>query len=214
MTEPTALCVLCAVYRPSAQPRRPNNPLACDPCREHLAGDLAGIPDAYAAVDAQPARGMSEILTRVFESKPPLNINALSLLGPGTQTPLATLDFWAQDWAGYLEQAVPVVAVTTLSLWLAARLPWACDQHPAIDDFARDIRELAGQLRAFEGADRGEYVGRCPRLIGISRCNTQLYVDPYVDEIQCRRCKQQWKRRGGEWMHLRAQQLSAEVESA
>jgi hypothetical protein len=208
------LCVTCPVYRPRNQPNQPKTPQVCDVCRTRLATDLATIPDAYAAIDAQPARGISEILTRVFESKPPLNIAALSLLGPGTDTPLATLDFWVQDWAGYLEQAVPVAAVSSHARWLAARLPWACDQHPAIDDFATDVHDLTGQLRAFESKDRGEYVGRCPRLVGVARCNTALYVDPYVDEIQCRRCKQRWKRRGGEWMHLRAQQLSAEVESA
>jgi hypothetical protein len=213
MTE-AILCVVCPVYRPKAQPRLPNNPAVCDTCRDRLATDLTGLPSAYAAVDAEPVRGTTEIRARAFESKPPLNITALSLVGPGTVTPLAILDFWVQDWAGYLEQELPVVAVSTLSIWLYVRLPWACDQHPAIDAFAADLREIAGQLRAFEGRDRGASVGRCPRLIGDERCGTQLYVDPYVDEIQCTRCRQKWKRRDGEWMHLRAQQLSAGVEAA
>jgi len=179
-----------------------------------MATSLTALPDAYAAVDSEPVRGMSEIRSRVFESKPPLNISALSLLGPGLITPLATLDFWVQDWAGYLEQDLPDAAVTTMAFWLAARLPWACDSHPAVDDFAADLRDMTGQLRAFEGKDRGESVGRCPRHLGEERCNNPLYVDPYVDEIQCSRCRQNWKRRDGEWMHLRAQQMSAGVEAA
>jgi len=64
------------------------------------------------------------------------------------------------------------------------------------------------------GRSRGEPVGRCSRQLGEERCNTPLYVDPYVDEIQCMRCRQNWKRRDGEWMHLRAQQLSTGVEAA
>lgn len=213
MTE-TILCVTCTVLRPKAQPRLPNRPMVCDGCRDRLATDLTALPSAYAAVDAEPVRGTTEIRSRAFESKPPLNITALSLLGPGTVTPLAILDFWVQDWAGMLEQELPVATVATLAVFLAARLPWACDQHPAIDGFAADLRELTGQLRAFEGKDRGASVGRCPRQIGDERCGTQLYVDPYVDEIQCTRCRQKWKRRDGEWMHLRAQQLSAGVEAA
>ncbi len=215
MTEPSSiLCLTCAVLRPKGQPRLPKTPQVCNGCRERLATDLAALPDAYAAVDAEPVRGTSEIRSRAYESRPPLNITALSLLGPGTHTPLATLDFWVQDWAGYLEQALPDAYVSTMALWLSARLPWACDSHPAIDDFAADLREITGQLRAFESKDRGESVGRCPRQMGGERCNTRLYVDPYVDEIACTRCKQRWKRRAGEWMHLRAQQLAAGVEAA
>jgi hypothetical protein len=208
------LCCVCPILRAKSTPRLPRTPAVCDGCRDRMSTSLAALPDAYAAVDSEPVRGTSEIRSRAYESKPPLNIAALSLFGPGTHTPLATLDFWVQDWAGYLEQELPEPTVTTMVFWLAARLPWACDSHPAVDDFAADLRDMTGQLRAFEGKDRGEPVGRCPRLIGEERCNTPLYVDPYVDEIQCTRCRQNWKRRDGEWMHLRAQQLSAGVEAA
>ena len=208
------LCVTCPVLRPKGQPREPRTPQVCDGCRDRLANDLSALPAAYAAVDAEPARGTTEIRSRAFESRPPLNITALSLLGPGTETPLAILDFWVQDWAGMLEQRIPDPYVTTLALWLSARLPWACDTHPAVDDFATDVRSITAALRAFESKDRGEPVGRCPRQLGDDRCNTPLYVDPYADHIQCTRCRQTWRRREGEWMHLRAQQLSAGVEAA
>lgn len=214
MTDPTILCATCPVLRPKGTPRLPRTPQCCDGCRDRLSTDLTALPDAYAAIGIDPVHGTSEIRSRAYESKPPLNINALSLTGPGEVTPLAVLDFWAQDWAGYLEQAVPDLGVYSLTLWLAARLPWACDNHPAIDDFAEDLREITGQLRAFANRDRGERVGNCPRAYGTERCNNPLFVDPYVNEIQCTRCKQTWKRRDGEWMHLRAQQISAGVEAA
>jgi hypothetical protein len=215
MPADAVLCVVCPVLRPKGTPRKPNNPPVCDGCGKRLEADLNALPASYAAVDAEPVRGMTEIRSRVFESKPPLNINALSLLGPGEDTPVAVLDFWAQDWAGILDQPPPAAYVTTMCLWLAARLPWALANHPAIDDFAHSLRELTNALRPYEGGDdRGEYVGRCPRLLGDDRCNTPLYVDPYVDQIQCTRCRQQWKRKAGEWMHLRAQQLGAGVEAA
>lgn len=212
MTE--ALCVCCAVFWPKGQPRKPNTPQVCDSCRRRLATDLAAIPEAYSFVDPDPVRGVTEIRSRVFESKPPLNINALSLLGPGSDTPPAKLYFWTHDWALLLEHDQPDPYVTTMSAWLTVRLSWACDLHPAVDEFARDIRELAGELRAYGGKERGEAVGRCPRDRGGERCNTQLFVDPYVDEIECSRCHMKWKRKAGEWMHLRAQQLAAGVEAA
>lgn len=213
MTE-GVLCITCTVLRSKGTPHQPHVPMCCNWCRTRLETLLAEIPTAYALIDAEPVRGTSEIRSRAFESRPPLNITALSLLGPGTGTPPAILDFWVQDWAGELNQQLPDPFVTTMCTWLTARLSWACDSHPAIDEFARNMHELSGQLRPFQSTDRGERVGRCPRQAGDDRCNTPLYVDPYVDEIQCTRCKQKWKRKAGEWMHLRAQQLSAGVEAA
>lgn len=212
MTE--ILCVTCPVLRPSASPRQPNTPQVCDGCRERLAADLTALPDAYALVDTETGRGGGELRATGFESRPPLNITALSLLGPGTDTPAYRLLAWADDWAGYLDHTPPEPDVTSTCRWLSTRLPWACDQHPAIDEFALDLRDLTGQLRAFTGRDRGERVGRCPRKLGDQTCDTPLYVDPYVDQIECARCRMTWKRRAGEWMHLRAQQMSAGVEAA
>jgi hypothetical protein len=207
------LCVTCPVLRPNANPRRPNNPQVCDGCRDRLGADLAALPDAYALVDTESGRAAGELRASGFESRPPLNITALSLLGPGSDTPPAKLDAWVQDWATYRRTQLPPPSVYAMCAWLAEHLPWACDEHPAIDEFAGDIRDLVGELRAFTGKDRGESVGRCPRKLGDSTCDTPLFVDPYVDEIQCSRCRMTWKRRAGEWMHLRAQQMTAGVEA-
>lgn len=213
MANDLILCVCCPVLRQRGKPHLPRTPQCCDWCRMRLAADLTALPETYALVDAEPTRAMGEIRSRAFESRPPLNITALSLLGPGTDTPPARLDFWVQDWAGMLNQALPGPTVVELCAWLMTRLSWACDTHPAVDEFAHDIRELTGQLRVFAVKDRGERVGNCPRQFGDDRCNTPLYVDPYVDEIECSRCHMKWKRRAGEWMHLRGQQLAAGVES-
>lgn len=215
MTEPV-LCVCCSVLRrlrPDQNPRRPNVGMVCDSCRERMTADLASIPDDYAALDLERGRGEQGRLTGGFESSPPLNISALSLLGPGQDTPLARLEGWVWDWAGRLEQE-PTTGMYPVCGWLSARLDWACNDHPAVDEFAQDVKDIAAVLRSHRGRDRGERVGNCPRQVGEQRCNTPLYVDPYVDEIQCTRCRQKWKRRAGEWMHLRAQQIAAGVEAA
>jgi hypothetical protein len=213
MNDDYALCCVCPVLRPKGKPRRPDRGQVCDGCYERLSGDLSAIPEAYALVDSDPVRGTSEIRIREFESRPPLNIGALSLLGPGVDTPLARLDFWAQDWAGMLGQKLPGATVLELCGWLGVRLGWACDNHPAIDEFAQDVREVTGQLRAYGGKQLGERVGKCPRTIHGNPCDTQLYVDPYVHKIECQRCHMTWSQEVGGWVHLRAQQMAAGVEA-
>lgn len=72
------------------------------------------------------------------------------------------LDHWVSDWraAFWPEQHLPVPTVADLVAWLRAghtpdgpgpRVDTACDQHPAIDEFAADIRRLRNALRAALG---------------------------------------------------------------
>lgn len=214
MTQPL-LCLCCPVLSPRRDnPRHPTVPQVCDPCRTRLVDDLVGIPAAYLAlaIHIMPGRLGGERFTNEYESRPPLNTAALSLLGPGSDTPLARLDSWAQDWSIMLSVRLPTPTMPETCRWLLTHLQWACNLHPAVDEFASDLRDIAGALRGFGGRDRGEKVGRCPQRVGDGRCDTPLYVDPYVDQIECSRCRMVWKRRQGEWMHLRAQQSAAGVE--
>lgn len=229
------LCVTCSVLRtlrPGQQPRRPNIPHVCDGCRTRLTDDLSAIPAAYVAVDLETGRTGSERRASGFESRPPLNTPALSLLAQGsvlpakegrpwpqdqlgTIPPLELLWWWCEDWHGVLSQrGMPGPTMASVCSWLLVRLDLACSDHPAVDEFARDVKDISGQLRVFGTKDRGEPAGRCPRMNGDARCDTPLYVDPYVDEIECSRCHTKWKRREGQWMHLRAQQEAAKVEIA
>lgn len=130
----------------------------------------------------------------------------------GSPPPLFILDQWVQDWITYdLGDFPPPPTMTELTRWLLDRLDEACDRHPAIDDFARELSELAATVgNASRAGDRGrgEKVGRCPVLLrDDSRCGTQLRVDPYADVIACHRCGSTWHRRTGEWLKLRAEQL-------
>lgn len=219
----TLLCVVCPTFGRDGEdnhpkPRRPNVPNVCDADRERLAGDLAALPDAYYAVPDHlyPSPAGGERHSIGYESRPPVNISALSLLGPGEGTPLAVMATWAMDWATYLREAGPVNEMTAVCQWLGIRLDWACSNHPAVDEFAAALSDVLGQLRPFQSAKVGEPAGRCPRRPGDQRCKTPLYVDPYDEqaEIVCPRCKSKWKRGDGEWIHLRAQQIAAGVEAA
>lgn len=228
MSEPTsALCVVCPVLRPpcpedcrrhpnacpNREPLLPRRAPVCDWCRDRLATDLSALPGLYGMVDTQPVRGTTQVLSRVFESKPPLNLSALSLLGPGSDTPAARLVWWCMDWATHLDQAPPTdMGVSGSAGWLSARLEWACDHHPTIGQFAGELREVVRQLRPYAGSDDGGYpAGKCPRrLKDGTLCGADLYAPVYASKLQCPRCKQDWHRDSGGWLKLRAAQLRAQ----
>lgn len=230
----SVLCVLCALYRPQSKPRQPTVPQACDGCRERLSGELSGLPEAYMAVGGNLEHGRTggERRATGFESQAPLNVHAVSLIAPGSVIPatdgrpypqdqlgdvppLEQLAWWVEDWIGTRarREPMPALSIPFVVVWLKVRLEWACNDHPAIDEFAADIHRIAWALKPHD-SDRGEKVGKCPRKNGDSVCGTALYVDPYTDRIRCTRCGQEWRRRNGEWLHLRAQQIAAGTDAA
>lgn len=61
----------------------------------------------------------------------------------------AVLDQWVQDWLDHRSagENLPNPDVATLADWLRARCDWACDEHPAVDEFATEIRAMLKRLR-------------------------------------------------------------------
>ncbi len=236
MTEPSiAICIVCPTIRADHPPRTPNNPPVCDGCRERIEGELTDMPAAYANVEVTPGRGGGEASRmKGFESTPPLNIHALSLIAHGSLRPstdgtrlpqdqlgvvppVDTLWWWVEDWIEVraMREHMPAADIVSLTRWLLNRLDWAMDSHNAVDEFARDVvacgRALRGVLQS--GERRGEPAGRCPAVTrSETRCGTRLYVDPYVDQICCTRCGTTWDRGKGDWVRLSA--LQAEMEAA
>jgi hypothetical protein len=204
------LCVTCAVLRhlrEGQSPRRPNVPRVCDGCRAHLARMLAEIPDVLLRLSVSPTRGTGEIVTRAFESKAPLNLDALGdRAGIGLGSPLGRLDAWVRDWAEIRREQLPVPTLFAVTTWLSVRLDWACAQHDAVDEFAAELRQIRQALRRWQDEVDGEDAGRCPRRPGDHRCDTQLVVDAYQPVITCPRCGASWDRRKGDWLDLRSQQ--------
>lgn len=63
------------------------------------------------------------------------------------------LDAWVRDWREQRGrgEGPPEPTVPVLARWLADRWEDACDNHPAVDEFALDVGELRGRLRAVAG---------------------------------------------------------------
>ncbi|WP_435246370.1 hypothetical protein [Streptomyces sp. NRRL F-5630] len=141
---------------------------ACPPCTLRIAGDLAAIPGLYAQLPTVLAPGSGSGGPAVSGSRTaplPLRLEPLSLHARGGVT--ATLQSWIEDWhetlgyqpqrwTGGLQQQCEQ-AVARLQLLL----PWASEEHPAVDDFAREVRELR---RACERQITGEPAERKIRL--------------------------------------------------
>lgn len=90
----------------------------------------------------------------------------------------------------------PAPAVTRDHRYLLTWLDHACEHHPYIDQFALGLRSLVGAVKAALGdTDDLEYVGRCPEELTNRKtgeryvCGARIWVDPYVDQIACPRCR-------------------------
>ena len=101
----------------------------------------------------------------------------------GEPSVAAVLESWAHDWQTYRWALLPAPTVPALAWWLGERLEWACDEHPAADDFAAELAHLAAALRP--GAPKAELKTGVP----CRDCDrTTLYRWPGSDYIECGSC--------------------------
>lgn len=226
------LCVCCPTY--GRAPREVNTPQVCDGDRLRLRDELAEIPDLAALTPSrialEPGNGPKVSGSR--ERPSPLNLTALGVLQPpyrrglradgtihgnvedqiGIPQPVVVLDQWVRDWIDVrgMGESAPRPDLASVVGWLLNRLDWAMDEHPAIEEFALEIKTIVRALRGITREhDKGESAGLCPaRLRDDTRCNARLTVDPYLtaEPISCRRCGSSWERRNGGWITLVRQQ--------
>ena len=202
--------------------RRPyDRAQVCNGCRLWLARTLADIVTLYALLPAQlaPTRAQGQRVSGSREAPLPLRVDPLDLTMPartgtvhdmyGDQTGhisvASRLDSWVQDWAitrGKSER-LPDPTVVELGRWLLIRVDEACDDHPAVDEFAGEMRRLHSALRATVGirSDR-VYVGPCPVTDDKGTCGATLTADPYLDIIRCPRCDTMWSRDKWLWLGM------------
>lgn len=129
----------------------------------------------------------------------------------GDQPVATVLASWVRDWADHRGEGErpPAANVGTLAAWLEVRLEAACGwdatqpAHPAIDEFAAEIRDTVLALRhvAEEASDREE-LGPCPVALDTGWCGAKLYGSPWLDVVECRRCGTRWGR--AQWFVLGA----------
>lgn len=143
---------------------------------------LAGLPANAKPTDDAPR------VTGSREAPTPVNIDAVDLTAAARnstateaakahpedqigQVAVATiLDQWVADWRDEMAftQSLPVPTVPELARWLANRVEWACDRHPAVDEFAAEMGRLRAILRG---------------VLGLSESPAE-----FCDGVVCRKC--------------------------
>lgn len=101
----------------------------------------------------------------------------------GDPSVASVLDSWARDWQSYRWALLPQPSVVALAWWLGERLEDACDGHPAIDDFAAEIADLAARMRP--------HGPRAELKVGVpcrSCDRVTLFRWPGSDRIECGSC--------------------------
>lgn len=160
-------CCVCPQLRPG-EPRIYERAQACEGCRSRLRSLLAELLEAYSQLELVKGSTAGAKVSGSRTPPLPLAVTALDLTMParvcavhdadgdqvGHPGVASVLDSWARDWQTYRPELLPSPNVSSLTGWLTDRLEWACDSHPAIDDFAAELRSLVGVVRAAAGLTR------------------------------------------------------------
>lgn len=181
MTQPeTVPCVICRW-------RQPYNGYVCGPCRMRLGHQLREITIIYPVLPAALAEHPDAVVDLTLPARGGASTNTVydpDHLQTGDLPVAARLDSWVIDFAEHLGliSALPVPTVFRLGKWLDQHREWACDSHPAVDEFAREIRQILADVRRALSRDDSptRYEALCPY------CHTKtLQRQPGGDWIEC-----------------------------
>jgi len=193
----------------------------CNGCRTWLDRTLVEIVELYALLPANlmPGRAHGQRVSGSREAPLPLRVDPLDLMMParvaavhdalgdqiGQISVASALDSWARDWQTSIRcgDYLPAPTVVELGRWLRLWLTEACDTHPAVDEFAAEMRRLRVGLAAVVGVKSDRvYVGPCPVTDDKGTCGAALTADPYLDIIRCPRCDTMWSRDKWLWLGM------------
>lgn len=217
---PEHVCVICTK-------REYERAQVCEQCRTAVPKALEDVVKLHLQLDAtatgSPACG-EKVGGGGYVAPVPVNLDALDLAGParpesralaargalglddcqtGHLSVSTMLYTWVRDWTDERarDEHPPLPTVAAMAWWLDARWEWACDRHPAVDEFAADLREYERTLRGVTGIDTDDRItiGRCPGRG--ETCGAILKATPWQTSVECPRCTARWPRMS--WLNLR-----------
>lgn len=207
-------CVTCTKTPPR---RAQSGYVTCDRCADLIRECLDEIVRLYAVLNEDEAflpvvqpgarRGPG------FASRSPANDQAIVLTDSRTtwteETPVHNPLIVVESWARMVREDVgekPPEGRATLAgeaALLIRRLDWITRQS-WVDEMWRELREVRGSLREFNGQHKPRKVGTCTVMVDrdgtIVECGTPLYAPPEGDLIRCSGCREEWPRR--RWLLL------------
>lgn len=174
MTE-ARLCVICAVR--GRTPVHYEQAQVCPPCRVWLAEILTEVSGLTGQLAQYliPRKSGSQRVSGSREAPLPFTADVYDLAAAARPASIGVayrhgrrltnpdpdqvghlsvateLEFWVVDWIATRGEGehLPVPLVPPLAGWLSARLTWAMDNHPAIDEFATALWRIRGALSAY-----------------------------------------------------------------
>jgi len=187
---------------------RLDNRQTCEHCQLKLARQLHDIVD-YVAITAGELRpGQTGGDGRGSEISIGVRVNALDFLAGNDVLPV--LESWEKDWretfhltpygpasharnAGKPKEQTLVGVIAFLQAWL----PAACEQHPAIADFAIELRQCHKQARAAARMEPPKTMTiTCPNRDDETGeqcgCRIQVVEDEAGPTAHCRSCGNIW----------------------
>lgn len=194
------ICVICG--------RRPyERAQVCWPDRGRLPHILADIADLYLQLPEVLERGQAagQRVSGSREAPVPVSLDVVDLSASariGNATAQAKrnpddqighisvpsiLDAWVRDWRDEMAfaQSLPLPTVPELVRWLRDRIEWACDRHPAVDEFAAEMVKTRGILRSILGLTESE-PDFCDGVVCKSCDRMALYRDGQY--VECDAC--------------------------
>lgn len=191
-------CVICT--RPI--PIERGDVLACGPCETKMHDRLADIVNYYALTEGELVPG-SGTGTRGSERSLGVRLAALDFLA-GNDV-VAVLASWESEWREHygltiqpmLTRPTPLLARSVA--FLRAWLPRACTDHPAVDEFARELHDCWQTARnAARMSPARTMTITCVADIeraGTTRtCSSRIPVSPdnITSQVTCNRCRTTW----------------------
>lgn len=173
--------------------------LACRLCQERIDHTLRTLPGrdglyAQLSMSLMPGRSGDGLVVSASRTPPlPLRLEPLSLTARGGVVTI--LQAWLVDWhdllgwrhprwQGGLQQQLDQAVKA-----LRVNLDWAATEHPAFDEFAREVSTLVRQCERQISGERAErpIAVACP-------CGTVLRITVSTPGARCRGCATQYAR--------------------
>lgn len=197
MIHPLPVCILCGRRADAAH----------QTCIDAVYSDLTRIPELHRALAdvLEPGASPSARVSGSRTAPLPVRLEPLSLRARGGIASI--LGTWETDWRQEFGLSRPAhadreqllagdAALVPIVYFLRQWLSTAVRRHPAVDEFAGEVRHIVHTCRIALGdlAD-AQRIGCCPVVEEAGRtCGAVLYAYPTATAIRCERCGAEWPR--------------------
>ena len=190
----TGACTIC---------QRATERMACERCEHHMRGQLFHIVEyqALAGENLLPGQGGDG---RSTERSLGINVAALDMVAAFDA--IAVLESWERVWredygltpyGPASAEREPTAEATLVGIvnFLQAWLSKSCTEHPAIDEFAHELRSLHRSCQQAAGqTQRSAWRVTCPTDTDDGECGRVLRVsgEDFGGYVTCRGCSTTW----------------------